>query len=146
VRGGVHQRADRKRQDQETPFPPISSPPPIVSSQVVNTVYEVMPGVLTEHGKTKNPYPNVDSHSGVLLKHYGFEHYDFYTVPCSSYNSLAFPGQPPGARPSTLHQTHTHMSSRACIPTPSRLCMVRCSRWIQTPLPPTPPLRACLLM
>ena len=30
-----------------------------------------MPGVLTEHGKTKNPYPNVDSHSGVLLKHYG---------------------------------------------------------------------------
>ena len=35
---------------------------------LVNTVYEVMPGVLTEHGKTKNPYPNVDSHSGVLLK------------------------------------------------------------------------------
>ena len=36
--------------------------------KLVNTVYEVMPGVLTEHGKTKNPYPNVDSHSGVLLK------------------------------------------------------------------------------
>ena len=36
---------------------------------LVNTVYEVMPGVLTEHGKTKNPYPNVDSHSGVLLKY-----------------------------------------------------------------------------
>jgi len=48
--------------------------------KVVNTVYEVMPGVLTEHGKTKNPYPNVDSHSGVLLKYYGLEHYDFYTV------------------------------------------------------------------
>jgi citrate synthase len=32
---------------------------------------DVMPGVLTEHGKTKNPYPNVDSHSGVLLWHYG---------------------------------------------------------------------------
>lgn len=47
---------------------------------LVNTVYEVMPGVLTEHGKTKNPYPNVDSHSGVLLKHYGLEQYDFYTV------------------------------------------------------------------
>ena len=41
--------------------------------KLVNTVYEVMPGVLTEHGKTKNPYPNVDSHSGVLLKYYGFE-------------------------------------------------------------------------
>jgi citrate synthase len=48
--------------------------------QLVNTVYEVMPGVLTEHGKTKNPYPNVDSHSGVLLKYYGLEQYDYYTV------------------------------------------------------------------
>jgi citrate synthase len=48
--------------------------------KVVNTVYEVMPGVLTEHGKTKNPYPNVDSHSGVLLKYYGFDQYDYYTV------------------------------------------------------------------
>ena len=47
---------------------------------LVNTVYDVMPGVLTEHGKVKNPYPNVDSHSGVLLKHYGIEQYDFYTV------------------------------------------------------------------
>ena len=47
---------------------------------LVNTVYEVMPGVLTEHGKTKNPYPNVDSHSGVLLKYYGLEQYDYYTV------------------------------------------------------------------
>ena len=26
-----------------------------------------MPKVLTEHGKTKNPWPNVDAHSGVLL-------------------------------------------------------------------------------
>merc|ERR1719421_1428235 len=48
--------------------------------KVVNTVYEVMPGVLTEHGKTKNPYPNVDSHSGVLLKYYGLTQYDYYTV------------------------------------------------------------------
>ena len=48
--------------------------------KLVNTVYEVMPGVLTDHGKTKNPYPNVDSHSGVLLKYYGFEQYDYYTV------------------------------------------------------------------
>jgi len=39
-----------------------------------------MPGVLTEHGKTKNPYPNVDSHSGVLLWHYGFTQYEYYTV------------------------------------------------------------------
>ena len=39
-----------------------------------------MPGVLTEHGKTKNPYPTVDSHSGVLLWHYGFKDYSYYTV------------------------------------------------------------------
>ncbi len=48
--------------------------------KIVSTIYEVMPGVLTEHGKTKNPYPNVDSHSGVLLWHYGFREYQFYTV------------------------------------------------------------------
>jgi len=48
--------------------------------KIVSTIYEVMPGVLTEHGKTKNPYPNVDSHSGVLLWHYGFKEYQYYTV------------------------------------------------------------------
>ena len=32
---------------------------------------QVAPEVLTEHGKTKNPWPNVDAHSGVLLVHYG---------------------------------------------------------------------------
>jgi len=48
--------------------------------KIVNTIYEVMPGVLTEHGKTKNPYPNVDSHSGVLLQYYNFTQYDYYTV------------------------------------------------------------------
>jgi citrate synthase len=48
--------------------------------KVVDTIYEVMPGILTEHGKTKNPYPNVDSHSGVLLWHYGFTQYQYYTV------------------------------------------------------------------
>merc|ERR1711935_1104517 len=48
--------------------------------KVVDTIYKVMPDVLTEHGKTKNPYPNVDSHSGVLLWHYGFTQYEYYTV------------------------------------------------------------------
>lgn len=47
---------------------------------IVSTVYEVMPDVLTKHGKTKNPYPNVDSHSGVLLMHYGFTQTNYYTV------------------------------------------------------------------
>ena len=47
---------------------------------IVSTIYEVMPAILTEHGKTKNPFPNVDSHSGVLLWHYGFTEFNYYTV------------------------------------------------------------------
>lgn len=48
--------------------------------RIVDTIYQVMPGVLTEHGKTKNPYPNVDSHSGVLLQYYGLTQQNYYTV------------------------------------------------------------------
>lgn len=48
--------------------------------KVVSLVYEVAPDVLTKHGKAKNPWPNVDAHSGVLLYHYGVTQYDFYTV------------------------------------------------------------------
>lgn len=48
--------------------------------KIVDTIYQVMPGILTEHGKTKNPYPNVDSHSGVLLYHYNFTQKNYYTV------------------------------------------------------------------
>jgi len=43
-------------------------------------LYDIVPKVLTEHGKTKNPWPNVDAHSGVLLQHYGLIQHDFYTV------------------------------------------------------------------
>jgi citrate synthase len=48
--------------------------------KVVSAVYEVAPDILTKHGKTKNPWPNVDAHSGCLLRHYGVTEYDFYTV------------------------------------------------------------------
>jgi citrate synthase len=48
--------------------------------KIVSTIYNVVPKVLTEHGKTKNPWPNVDSHSGVLLYHYGFTQDAYYTV------------------------------------------------------------------
>ncbi len=41
---------------------------------------EIAPGVLTAHGKTKNPHPNVDSASGVLFHHYGFRDPLYYTV------------------------------------------------------------------
>ncbi|KAF4556791.1 Citrate synthase [Elsinoe fawcettii] len=48
--------------------------------KLVSQVYKIAPGVLTEHGKTKNPYPNVDAHSGVLLQYYGLKEQSFYTV------------------------------------------------------------------
>ena len=43
-------------------------------------VKEVAPGVLMEHGKAKNPWPNVDAHSGVIQWYYGVREWDFYTV------------------------------------------------------------------
>ena len=63
--------------------------------QLVKRNSEVAPGVLKEHGKvrlvlrlrdfclraqTKNPFPNVDSASGVLFHHYGFHETLYYTV------------------------------------------------------------------
>jgi len=48
--------------------------------QVVSAIYDVTPDILKEHGKAKNPWPNVDAHSGCLLLHYGIKEYDFYTV------------------------------------------------------------------
>ena len=48
--------------------------------KLVNMIYKVAPGVLTEHGKTKNPWPNVDAQSGVIQWHYGLKEWDFYTV------------------------------------------------------------------
>lgn len=40
----------------------------------------IVPNVLKKQGKVANPWPNVDSHSGVLLYHYGFTQFDYYTV------------------------------------------------------------------
>jgi citrate synthase len=54
--------------------------PDDLTFQYVNMIYEVAPGVLTEHGKTKNPWPNVDAHSGCIQWHYGVVEWDFYTV------------------------------------------------------------------
>jgi citrate synthase len=50
---------------------------------LVNTVwniYETVPPILQSLGKIKNPWPNVDAHSGALLVHYGLVEYEFYTV------------------------------------------------------------------
>jgi len=48
--------------------------------QTVWRIYEVVPPILSSLGKIKNPWPNVDAHSGALLVHYGMVEYEFYTV------------------------------------------------------------------
>jgi citrate synthase len=46
----------------------------------IDKLYKVVPPILMEQGKAKNPWPNVDSHSGAIQWHYGVQEYDFYTV------------------------------------------------------------------
>ena len=46
----------------------------------VDSLYQVVPDILREHGKAKNPWPNVDAQSGVIQWYYGIREYDFYTV------------------------------------------------------------------
>ncbi len=48
--------------------------------KVVSMVFEVTPDILLKQGKAKNPWPNVDAHSGCLLYHYGVTEWDIYTV------------------------------------------------------------------
>ncbi|HEX3079682.1 MAG TPA: citrate (Si)-synthase, eukaryotic [Puia sp.] len=48
--------------------------------RTVWNIYEAVPPVLQSMGKIKNPWPNVDAHSGALLVHFGLKEYEFYTV------------------------------------------------------------------
>ncbi|KAG6395076.1 hypothetical protein SASPL_145667 [Salvia splendens] len=48
--------------------------------KLVSNLYEVVPPILLELGKVKNPWPNVDAHSGVLLNYYGLTETRYYTV------------------------------------------------------------------
>ena len=48
--------------------------------KIVWQIFKVVPPVLQSLGKIKNPWPNVDAHSGALLEHYGMKEYGFYTV------------------------------------------------------------------
>ena len=43
-------------------------------------MYNLVPPILNETGKVKNPWPNVDAHSGVLLQYYGMKEMNYYTV------------------------------------------------------------------
>jgi citrate synthase len=48
--------------------------------QIVAKIFKVVPGVLKEQGKAKDPWPNVDAASGCLLYHFGLTEFEYYTV------------------------------------------------------------------
>ena len=48
--------------------------------RLADLVFDVVPAVLREQGKAKNPAPNVDAISGSLQYYYGVRDFDFYTV------------------------------------------------------------------
>jgi len=55
----------------------------IKDSDIIETVwktFDVVPDILKGLGKVKNPWPNVDAHSGAILVHYGMKEFPFYTV------------------------------------------------------------------
>jgi len=48
--------------------------------KTVDTVFRVVPKVLEEQGKAKNPWPNVDAGSGAILYYFGLKEFEYYTV------------------------------------------------------------------
>lgn len=48
--------------------------------QIVWKLFDLVPPILQSLGKVKNPWPNVDAHSGAVLVHYGLDQYQYYTV------------------------------------------------------------------
>lgn len=48
--------------------------------RLAEMVLDVVPSVLKEQGKAKNPMPNVDAISGALQYYYSVREFDFYTV------------------------------------------------------------------
>ncbi len=48
--------------------------------QIVEGLFEMIPKLLVEQGKAKDPWPNVDAGSGALLHHFGLTEFDYYTV------------------------------------------------------------------
>lgn len=48
--------------------------------QLVEKVYQILPDILKQNEKVKNPWPNVDAINGTLQHHFGLTEMDFYTV------------------------------------------------------------------
>lgn len=61
--------------------------------KIVRQLFEIVPKILIEQGKAKNPWPNVDAASGSLLYHYGLKEYEYYTVLFSISRTLGLTSQ-----------------------------------------------------
>jgi citrate synthase len=61
--------------------------------KIVKQLFEIVPDLLTEQGKAKDPWPNVDAASGSLLYHYGIKEYEFYPVLFGVSRILGFSAQ-----------------------------------------------------
>lgn len=61
--------------------------------QISERLAAVVPPLLKEQGKAKNPYPNIDGISGILLYHFGIRELSFYTVMFSVAQSLGLCAQ-----------------------------------------------------
>ena len=61
--------------------------------QLVEKLGEIVPPLLIEQGKAKNPYPNIDGISGVLLYHFGIKELNFYTAMFSTSQILGICAQ-----------------------------------------------------
>ncbi|RMH71885.1 MAG: citrate (Si)-synthase [Gemmatimonadetes bacterium] len=61
--------------------------------QIVDVIFQNIPKVLQEHGKAKNPWPNVDAISGSLLYHFGLTEMIFYTVLFSASRAMGMLSQ-----------------------------------------------------
>ncbi|MBZ3872629.1 Citrate synthase, mitochondrial [Sciurus carolinensis] len=48
--------------------------------KLVAQLYKIVPNILLEQGKAKNPWPNVDVHSRVLLQYYGMTEMNYYML------------------------------------------------------------------
>lgn len=61
--------------------------------QLVDACYKAIPPLLQKKGKVKNPFPNVDAHSGQLMAHYGLTQMNYYTVVFAVSRSLGVMAQ-----------------------------------------------------
>lgn len=48
--------------------------------KIVKQLFELVPNILIQQGKAKDPWPNVDAGSGSMLYHYGLKEHEYYTV------------------------------------------------------------------